>query len=578
MKRMKLFDREFLRSTWQLTRTYWYSEEKWQARGLLAAIVVLNLGHVYILVRINEWRNTFYNALQNYDISGFWSSLGDFSQLAFAGIVVGVYQIYLRQMLGLKWRRWLTERYLQRWLEHRTYYRMRIVDNSTDNPDQRISEDLQMFTTYTLQLSLGILNAAVTLGSFMFILWRLSGTFDFSLGQYAVSIPGYMLWVAVAYAGIGTWITTKIGKPLIGLNFEQQRYEADFRFSLVRLRENSESIALYSGEQQEQSNFTARFQKVFGNFWQLMRRQKQLTWFTNGYGQIAIIFPFLVAAPRYFRNEIQLGGLIQISTAFGQVQDSLSYIVDSYSQIAEWRAVVNRLVGFTRNMEKVGNLTKPAEQQVEITSAGDSSFTVNGLDICLPDGRCLLQQINLVIMPGDSLLITGPSGCGKSTLIRTLAGIWPFGQGSVAIPQGQRVLFLPQKSYLPLGTLRDVLLYPYIAADAINDTAIEEVMTLCKLEGLTEKLDEVADWSQILSLGEQQRVAFVRVLLQKPAWLFMDEATAALDEDTEELLYNLLQERLKDTAIISVGHRMTLNAYHNKKFSIDENGTWSLLC
>ncbi|HEY3427020.1 MAG TPA: SbmA/BacA-like family transporter, partial [Negativicutes bacterium] len=275
---MKLFNREFLRSTWQLTRTYWYSEEKWQARGLLAAIVALNLGNVYILVMINEWRNTFYNALQNYDINAFWSSLGDFSKLAFAGIVIGVYQLYLRQMLGLKWRRWLTERYLQQWLEHRTYYRMRIIDNSTDNPDQRISEDLQMFTTYTLQLSLGILNAVVTLVSFIAILLRLSGTFNFSLEQYSFSIPGYMVWVAVAYAGIGTWITAKIGKPLIGLNFEQQRYEADFRFSMVRLRENSESIALYRGEQQEQSNFKIRFQKVFGNFWQLMQRQKQLTW------------------------------------------------------------------------------------------------------------------------------------------------------------------------------------------------------------------------------------------------------------------------------------------------------------
>jgi vitamin B12/bleomycin/antimicrobial peptide transport system ATP-binding/permease protein len=367
----------------------------------------------------------------------------------------------------------------------------------------------------------------------------------------------------------------KIGNPLSRLNFNQQRFEADFRFSLVRLRENSESVAFYGGESKEQSNFRGQFSKVLDNFWAIMLRQKKLAWFTSGYGQIAIIFPYLVAAPRYFTKQITLGGLVQISSAFGTVQDALSFIVDSYTSLAEWHAVVNRLTGFVNNMDKVRQ-TAHDNHGTQIIKDSSKILKVINLDVKLPNGRVLVEGFNLELGVGDTLLISGPSGSGKSTLMRAMAGIWPFGQGTVNIPQGQNVLFLPQKSYLPLGTLREILLYPSTGT-TVTDEVIKETMRLCKLEWLQDQLDTVEDWSHILSLGEQQRIAFARVLLQQPLWLFLDEATSALDEPTEQWMYELLKERLKNTAVVSIGHRNTLKGFHKQTLFIDGTGKWSLL-
>jgi putative ATP-binding cassette transporter len=476
-------------------------------------------------------------------------------------------------MLEIKWRRWLTENYLKDWLNKRTYYLMQLLDRRTDNPDQRISEDLRLFVSLTLRLSLGLLKATVTLFSFVLILWNLSGTLTIPLGQQEITIPGYMVWVAILYAIIGTWLTAKIGRPLVGLNFDQQRYEADFRFSLVRLRENSESIALYGGEGQEAASFAERFKKVFGNFRDLMNRQKKLTWFTSGYGQIAIIFPFLVAAPRYFSNQIQLGGLIQTASAFGRVENALSFFVEGYSLLAEWQAVVSRLTGFVDNMDYVTG--KTGQGAIKINRVAEPSVAVAGLDVGLPNGEKLLDSLELRLATGDSLLITGPSGCGKSTLLRTLAGIWPFGQGTINIPHNQKVLFLPQKPYLPLGTLRDVLLYPH-KTGKMTDETIRDVLVLSKLADLAGQLDKTENWSQILSLGEQQRIAFARAILQRPDWLFLDEATSALDEATEQAMYQLLRDKLKDSSIVSIGHRGTLIAYHRQKLCFEGAGRWSL--
>ncbi|MCX7781571.1 MAG: ABC transporter ATP-binding protein/permease [Negativicutes bacterium] len=573
---MAKINRGLVRRVWELTRAYWFSEEKWLARGLLTVIVTLNLAHVYILVLLTEWYNTFYNIIQSYEKDKFFGSLGEFSVLATANIIVVVYQIYLRQMLEIKWRRWMTERYLGAWLDDRKYYRMQLFDKRTDNPDQRISEDLRLFASSTLGLSLGLLKSVVTLGSFVFILWRLSGAFNLPLGAYTLSIPGYLVWFALGYAIVGTWLTHKIGKPLIGLNFDQQRYEADFRFSLVRLRENVESVAFYRGEEQEHAGFARRFSRVIANFRQLMQRQKQLTWFTAGYAQFAIIFPFLVAAPRYFSGEIKLGGLMQISSAFGRVQDALSFFVESYTQLAEWRAVVNRLVGFIENMEAVSEAAAALEEGIRVERVNDSVFSVRDLEIFLPDGERLLMPVNLELKAGDTLLIAGPSGAGKSTLLRAFAGLWPFGSGSVRIPRGDKTMFVPQKAYLPLGTLRETLLYP--DGNGADDKEIKEIMSLVRLEWLADHLDRLEDWAHVLSLGEQQRIAFARVLLTKPQWLFLDEATSALDEATEKMLYKLLRDRLKDAAIISVGHRSTLNACHNIKLTLEgSEGKWRLL-
>jgi putative ATP-binding cassette transporter len=570
---IKVYNRNFMQGMWQITKAYWFSEEKWKARVLLSVIIALNLGHVYILVLLNEWRNTFYNTLQNYDKDGFVSAIGTFCILAACFVIVAVYELYLQQLLEIKWRRWLTQEYLQTWLHKRAYYQMQLLDNSTDNPDQRISEDLKLFVSLTLSLSLGILQAAVTLLSFMVILWNLSGSLTIPFGQQQISIPGYMLWIAVIYSLVGTWLTAKIGKPLVDLNFSQQRYEADFRFSLIRVRENGESIALYGGERQEHAKLADRFQMVFENFKALMLRQKKLTWFTAGYGQIAAIFPLVIVAPRYFSNQIQLGGLMQTSSAFGQVQDSLSFFVDSYATFAQWQSVVNRLIGFSHTMGRVEHISDNGV--ISVTHSTELAFHVQQLQIALPNGEELLKDLNLTIHQGDSLLIMGPSGCGKSTLMRTMAGIWPFGQGSVTTPAGHKVLFLPQRSYLPLGTLRESMLYPY-KDDFITDENIHSVMKLCKLEELIAKLDQVEDWSHVLSFGEQQKVAFVRAILQQPDWLFLDEATSAIDETTEAELYKILNSQLKNTTIISVGHRNTLAAYHKHKLIIDNTGSWSL--
>ncbi|MDF2500984.1 MAG: bacA 4 [Anaerosporomusa subterranea] len=570
---MKSLDRRFLKAAWELTRAYWYSTEKWQARGLLSVIIGLNLGHVYILVLLNEWNNRFYNALQNMNRDSFFDALGEFGLLAAAYILVAVYQIYLRQMLEIKWRRWMTEHYLEAWLKDRAYYRLQILDTGTDNPDQRISEDLRMFAAYTLRLSLGLLRSVVTLVSFIAILWRLSGELVVPVGSWQVVIPGYLVWAAVGYAIVGTWLTVKIGRPLVGLNFNQQRYEADFRFSLVRLRENSESVAFYGGEGQERLHFLDRFRLVFSNFRQLMTQQKKLTWFTSGYFQIAIIFPYVVAGPRYFAGQIQLGGLMQIASAFGRVQDALSFIVETYPELAEWRAVVNRLLGFVHHMQEVHTL--PAAG-IKVKRADGPALLVQELDVDLPSGSALLRSINLSIEPGDSLLITGASGCGKSTLMRSFAGLWPFGAGCIDIPAGKKIMFVPQRPYMPLGTLRDTLLYPN-SNGIVTDAAIRSVMVQCRLEEFIDKLDHVDNWSHILSLGEQQRIAFARMLLTQPDWLFLDEATSALDEPTERQLYRLLREKLPNTAIISIGHRNTLHSLHTKKLNLTTGGAWSLL-
>lgn len=571
---IKTLNWNFIQGMWQITKGYWISGEKWRARLLLGIIVSLNLGHVYVFVLLNEWNNTFYNTLQNHDKPGFVSALGTFSILATCHIVLAVYELYMQQLLEIKWRRWLTQEYLQKWLQKRSYYRMQLTDNSTDNPDQRISEDVKSFVNLTLRLSLGLLKATVTLLSFIAILWNLSGPFSIPIGGNDVSIPGYMVWVAILYATVGTWLTRKIGNPLVGLTYSQQRYEADFRFGLVRLRENSESIALYGGESQEQDNLLKRFHMVVNNFRDLMLRQKKLTWFTSGYSQIAIIVPLVVAAPRYFSNQIQLGGLMQIGSAFGRVQDALSFFVDSYSLFAEWQAVINRLNGFSNSIKKVHTISE--KEKIKVTHGEHLPFQVSQLHINLPNGERLLKKLDLTINRGDSLLIMGPSGCGKSTLMRTLAGIWPFGEGNITVPTKKKLLFLSQKSYLPLGTLRQSLLYPYNNSGFATDENIRKVMALCKLDDLADKLDKVEDWSHILSLGEQQKIAFVRAILHQPNWLFLDEATSAIDEATEKELYKLLKTHLKEAAIISVGHRSTLTNYHAKKLVIDNIGNWRL--
>jgi putative ATP-binding cassette transporter len=551
--------RGFLRQAWALAWPYWNSDEKWTARGLLLAVVALNLITVALNVRLNSWNNDFYDALQQYNWPEFWRQFAIFGIIAFSLIVVAVYSLYLRQILHIRWRRWLTDRFLRNWLDSQSYYRMQLNQAVTDNPDQRISEDLDRFATITLALSLGLLSSCVTLASFVTILWTLSGALKIPLGGLVITIPGYMVFAALIYAVGGTLITRWIGYPLIRLNFDQQRYEADFRFSMVRLRENAENVAFYGGEGREFETFRTRFARIVANWWGIIRRRKKLTWFTTGYAQLAIIFPFVVAAPRYFDKAIQLGGLMQISSAFNQVQDALSFIISSYTEIAEYQSVVQRLSGFREKLDEIA--TAQRAPQPIMRERGGTGVEVARLDLKLPEGELLQPNISLAARAGEALLITGASGLGKSTLLRAIAGLWPFGRGRIRIGDG-RCLFLPQRPYLPLGTLAEALAYPRSATE-LPPGSVADALRAVGLPELIDRLDEDANWAQRLSIGEQQRIAFARVLLVRPQIVFLDEATSALDEAAEMSLYRLLREAPWHPTIVSVGHHGNLRRFHD---------------
>lgn len=557
----------FSRDLWTLVKPYWFSEEKGRARLLLAAIVVLTLALVYMSVQFNTWYNDFYNALQDKNRPGFDHQLKKFCWLATIYILLRVYSVYLNQMLQIRWRKWMTDKYLGDWLTDTAYYRMQLVGNATDNPDQRIADDIRGFVDGTLQLILGLLDACVTLISFIGILWGLSGALDFHWQGQAYQLYGYMVWVAIAYAFAGTWLMHKLGKPLIALNFNQQRFEADFRFSLARFRENTEGVALYRGENDELTGFRDRFGNVLQNFWAVMKRQKILNFYSNGYGQIAVIFPYFVAAPRYFSGSIQLGGLMQIANAFGEVQRALSWFIGAYTLFAEWKATVDRLTGF-HNAIEAARLQAASQPGVTIAASDGEDLVASGIDLALPDGRTLARGATFIVSPRDRVLLRGRAGAGKSTLFRLLAGIWPFGAGSISTPRDFAPLFLPQRPYFPLGTLREAVSYPS-SRGRFTDGQIVAALEDVGLPKLGGRLDEDANWSQQLSGGEQQRIAFARALLQAPRWLFLDEATSNMDAESEQSLYRLINERLPNSTIISISHEPSLAAYHTRILEID---------
>jgi putative ATP-binding cassette transporter len=563
-----------LRDAWALSRPFWNGEHRWAARGLLAVVVVLNLALVAMNVILTYWQRGFYNALETKDWQSFinllllggrtedFAFIPGFSLVATLYIVVAVYALYLKQLLQIRWRTWLTDSLSRRWLGHRAYYRMAVQDRGTDNPDQRIAEDARAFVDTTLTLGLGLMRAVVTLFSFIFVLWSLSG----DVTVFGVTIPGYLVWVALAYSAVGTWLTHLIGRRLIGLNFLQEKVEADFRFALVRVRENVEGIALYGGETEERIGLAMRFGALIGNWRAIMSATKHLTFFTAGFSQIATIFPFVVVAPNYFAGRIPLGGLIQTSSAFGSVQESFSWLVNNYSEIASWRATVQRLSGFEQAIAVAETRSEEGPSVVEEARPG---LEVSGLDLALPNGRRLLEKAALSLAPGEAVVVTGPSGSGKSTLFRAIAGIWPFGSGRIAAPAGQAALFLPQRPYLTLGTLRRNLCYP-AAETAFDDAALSTVLADVGLAHLAPRLEEVENWDRVLSGGEQQRLAFARALLQRPAWLFLDEATASLDPASEAQLYGLLRDKLPDTAILSIAHRPAVASFHDRTLRLQD--------
>lgn len=557
--------RQFFKDVWYLTKSYWQSEEKKKAFFLLACILALTLGVVYMLVLLNQWYNSFYTALQAYEKEKIYSELWRFCYLAAIYIVLAVYSYYLQQCLIINWRRWLTEKFIDIWLKNKTYYHLQMFGHATDNPDQRISEDVSMFVEMTLSISIGFIKALCTFGSFVLILYNVSGPLVFTAFGQQWSINGYMFWASLLYSLLGTYITHYVGKRLVAINFVQQRYEADFRFSMIRMRESAESVAFYSGEEQEKQVFTERFRRLMENFWELVTKKKQLVWLNSGYSQVAIIFPFMVAMGRYLSKEVSLGGLMQISSAFAHVQNSLSYFVDTYTSLAQWQSVVVRLTFFGRHMQEV---SEDAEYFHLERFATANNVETEAMQVNLPNGEVLLKPMSFVLHPGANVLVKGKSGCGKSTLLRAISGIWPYVEGKINLPSNNNLMFIPQKPYLPLGSLREALLYP--GTKPLADAEIIKLMELCQIGYLADKLEVVADWSHVLSVGEQQRLAFVRAHIQQPLWLFLDEATSALDEDTEARMYELLQSRLAGSTVVSVGHRSTLNKYHQLVLFIDK--------
>ncbi len=562
--------RSTLAAVWRIAAPYFSSEDKWAGRGLLAAVIAIELAVVFLTVLFNRWNNVFYNALQERNQAVFTYQIGYFCVLAAFWIGLKVYQLYLNQWLQIRWRRWMTGRYLGGWLHDANHYRMQLLGDAADNPDQRIAEDTQRFVEQTLQLGIGLLSSVVTLVSFVFILWGLSNEAPLHLFGREIAIPGYLVWGALIYAVLGTTLTHLIGWPLVGLNFQQQRYEADFRFNLVRARENAEQIALLRGEPVERSRLLTRFALVVENWLGIMQRTKKLTAFTATYTQASIIFPYVLVAPAYFAGKVQLGGMMQTASAFSSVQDSLSFFITSYRILAEWQSVVARLSGFEESIRTAAALTTK-ENIIHVGSDDKAAIELERLAVGLPNGAPLVTADGFSIPSGERTLLTGPSGSGKSTLFRAIAGIWPFGTGSIAIPAQAALMMLPQRPYFPVGSLRAAIAYP-AEASAFSPELVGETLSAVGLPKLALRLDEDAHWNRTLSLGEQQRLGIARALLHKPQYLFLDEATASLDEPSEAALYHLLEDRLPATTIVSIGHRSTLEAFHQRGVTLARDG------
>jgi putative ATP-binding cassette transporter len=556
-----------LATIWRLAVPYFRAEDRGPGRLLLGALIAIELSLVAIQVILNEWYNRFYNTLQDRNFSAFVSAILFFCVIAAVYTVLAVYQNYLNLWLQIRWRRWMTQTYLRQWLNTANHYRMQLLGDAADNPDQRIAEDLQLFVQSTLSIGIGLLNACVTLGSFIVILWKLSDAAPVHLFGLPFVIPGYLVWAALLYAVMGTTFTHLIGWPLITLNFRQQRFEADFRFNLVRSRENSEQIASLHGEAAERERHLDRFGSVVSNWIAIMQRQKKLLFFTQSYSQASVIFPYVMVSPAYFSGGMQLGGLMQTGSAFNSVQTALSYFVTAYRQIAEYQAVVARLDGFETAIEasRAAALTPPVIEVVPRRDGG--AIAVEALAVALPDGKALVDADRVAFAAGERVLVTGPSGAGKSTLFRAMTGIWPFGSGRVTVPMDAKVMLLPQRPYFPLASLAAAITYP-ARAGTIEEARLAEALTAVGLPALVPRLGEEAHWNRMLSVGEQQRLAIARALLYAPDYLFLDEATAALDEPSEAMLYCLMQERLAGTTIVSIGHRSTLGAFHRRRVAL----------
>lgn len=553
---------------WPLFR--FRARERNIAVAMIVLLVLVNQMQVGINVRLSFFNRDWFNAIQDKNAEEFWRQvLFVFTPWAFVYVGIAVLEFFVQSMLIIRWRRWLTEHYVFRWLGGHTHYRMTLAGNQTDNPDQRIAEDVNRFIDggtdgYGIySYSILLIATLSSLVSFAIVLWDLSGSYP--IPGTDLRVPGFLFWVALVYAAVGTLVTHLIGRSLSGLYFERQHREADFRFSLARLREYSEQVALLSGENAEHSSLVRRFGAVIANYLLIVEKRKQLMGFTATYGQLSPIIPYIITAPFYFAGKIQLGVMSQTARAFSQVESALTFFITYYTSLANFKSVLDRLASFDDAIERAAEVgaRAPAAERSAVRD-----IATNDLTLALPDGKRIVEAKRLEFAAGESTLLTGPSGSGKSTLFRAIAGIWPYGEGSVRTPEGARVLLLPQRPYIPIGTLANAVTYP-AEPEAFSRQEIEDALEAARLGAFKYRLDEEDSWAQRLSGGEQQRVAIARALLAKPDWLFLDEATSALDEKLESDIYHMLRQRLPKTTTVSIGHRSTLEAFHQRHISME---------
>ena len=565
-------DGNFLLRFMRLAGPYFVSEEKWRAWGMTAAVIALTLLQIGIQVRLNWWNKDFFDALEQRNWQAFVSQLLLFAGWASAGMITAVYQLYMKQLLQLHWRRWVTHRLVHEWLEDGRHYQLNFLGaHGIDNPDQRISENVRNAIEMSTEFALGIMNAVLTLVSFVGVLWIVSGTLDLAIGGTELHIPGYMVFAALIYAVVGSGLTWLVGRPIVGANLRQTAAEADYRFALMRLREYSESVALIRGEPDEMISLHGFFGRVMDATRYLMRTQRRLMWLTSGYGMIGMVYPTLIASPRYFSGAITLGGLMQITGAFVQVQGSLTWFVDNFSRLAEWRSHVERLL----ELEQVLGTTLVAmgenEESVSIAiveeKQEDEVLAFEALQIAHSDGSVVISEANAKIARGERVLIVGESGSGKSTLFRAIAGLWPWGAGTIYLPSRAGMMFMPQRPYLPLGSLRAAVTYP-APPKKFSKKVVRGALDKVGLGELGARLDDEERWDRVLSGGEQQRVAFARLFLHKPSWVFLDEATSALDDDSQDAMMQLLLDELPDATIISIAHRPGMAAFHQRTLGL----------
>ena len=559
MLNKKKFNLDLLKNFWSIAQLYWFSEQKWRARGLLLLVIVLLGTFTVFNLFLTNQRAEFISALSAQNPERFWRSIiGFFSTVVIAVPFVSSYSFF-RQKLSIFWRRWMTHSFMKNYLSDRSFYQIS-YHPEIDNPDQRIAQDIKSFTDQSLRFLVIILNAIFQLFGFSALLW---------------SISKPLVFFVVGYAIAGTVITTGVfGKALVGINFEQLKREANFRFGLIRIRENAESIAFYGGEEQELQQATNLFTDVFNNFNRLIKWELYLDIFRNSYDFITWALPSIIIGPRVLSGELEIGVITQAATAFSIILGSLTLIVNQLDRLTEFAAGINRLSTFSVAIKSPPEVP---EGESTIDTITNSWLGIEHLTLKTPNyQRTLVRDISLEIPSGNGLLIMGPSGSGKSSILRAIAGFWNSGTGAIYRPELNEILFLPQKPYMVLGSLRQQLLYPQTNLD-ISDIEIQEVLERVNLAKLAERfggLDVVENWSQVLSVGEQQRVAFARLFLTKPNYVILDEATSALDVPTEEILYQQLQET--SITFISVGHRPTLKNYHQQLLEITANESWKL--